>query len=683
VIPRAPAEPTRRAPAVRTGSARLPAVAISVPEALVGAAVLVVATVAWCSLLLADFHAHSLPAVAAGSVAVLAALGGVARFFGGRLRLYGDRATLVVLAIIGGLAGWMFFPGYHYGATDKDPGVYVAHGIAIAQTGSYSFHDEVLARVPGVISASPGARWPGVWVHDLATSTIVPQFYHLWPSLLGTAYDLGGWGALSAMTPLMSLLSVLALVVAVRRAFNLPTAALAGLLVATNMLQVWQAKYPTTESLAQLLFIGSLLGVVVALDTGWRPAAGLAGLLLGIGWLNRADTLLLIFVVTGVAAVLIVARRFDGRCWWFAAGFAVTAPHALWQAYAGARAYTIGNLVPDLPKVATVVLGLLAVAVVLRYALRRPAGGVVRLLRDPIWQRRLGLLVCVGAFALLVLGFLRPRLFGEGYINYPGRVLRSYDEQSLRRLSWFFTLPGFALMGLGIAVVALRRWSATAWALLIPFLLIFPVYAYKTRNSTRLMWWSRRYAPIVSPEFLVLVAVAIGFALMWRFRGRAWLRVPAILSAAALVAVFLGQSLPLRSHDEFGGAYALSARMARLSGGAKGVFLFQQGSCCFSPSTLLGAGLWLERDQYSALLPRDPAMFPAYVAKFERAFPDSPVFLVVGDADAATKPPDGLSLRPVQRVRTTLPFWEESDVHRPSEPLRPPLAYTVWRVAGT
>ncbi len=658
------------------------AAAISGPEALVGAAVLVVAAVAWCSLLLADFHAHSLPAVAAASVVLLAALGAVATFFGGRLRVYGDRATLAVLAVVGALAGWMFFPGYHYGVTDKDPGVYVAHGIAIAHTGSYSLHDEVLARVPGVISASPGARWPGVWVHDLATSTIVPQFYHLWPSLLGTAYDLGGWGALSAVTPLMSLLSVLALVVTVRRAFNLPTAAVAGVLVATNMLQVWQAKYPTTESLAQLLFTGSLLGVVVALDSGWRPAAGLAGLLLGIGWLNRADTLLLIFVATGVGAALVVARRFDGRCWWFAAGFAVTAPHALWQAYAGARAYTIANLVPDLPKVATVVLGLLAVAVVLRYALRRPAGGAVRLLADPIWQRRLGLLVCAGAFALLVLGFLRPRLFGAGYIDYLGRVIRSYDEQSLRRLSWFFTLPGFALMGIGIAVVALRRWSAPAWALLVPFLLIFPVYAYKTRNSSRLMWWSRRYAPIVSPEFLVLVAIAIGFALTWRFRGRALLRLPAILSAAALAAVFLMQSLPLRSHDEFGGSFALSASMARLSGGARGVFLFQQGPCCFSPRSLLGASLWLERDQYSALMPRDPALLPAYVQRFERAFPDSPVFLVLG-TDAGSTPPPPLPALPVQAVRTTLVLWEESDVHRPSKPVPVPIAYTVWRVAGT
>ena len=44
-----------------------------------------------------------------------------------------------------------------------------------------------------------------------------------------------------------------------------------------------------------------------------------------------------------------------------------------------------------------------------------------------------------------------------------GQRVRTFDELNLRRLSWFVTLPGFALFLAGVAVVALRRWRASAW----------------------------------------------------------------------------------------------------------------------------------------------------------------------------------------------------------------------------
>ena len=106
-----------------------------------------------------------------------------------------------------------------------------------------------------------------------------------------------------------------------------------GLLLATNMLEVWQAKYPSSEISAQMLFVGSLLGVVVALTTRWRPAAGMAGLLIGIGFLDRGDGVLLVLLGVAGLAAIIATRRWDGRATWFAVGLAVVLPHAFWQAY--------------------------------------------------------------------------------------------------------------------------------------------------------------------------------------------------------------------------------------------------------------------------------------------------------------------------------------------------------------
>ena len=51
----------------------------------------------------------------------------------------------VIAAIV--VAGAFFFlPGFHYAYADKDPGVYVAHGFAIAREGDVEIDDLVVQR---------------------------------------------------------------------------------------------------------------------------------------------------------------------------------------------------------------------------------------------------------------------------------------------------------------------------------------------------------------------------------------------------------------------------------------------------------------------------------------------------------------------------------------------------------
>ena len=77
-------------------------------------------------------------------------------------------------------------------------------------------------------------------------------------------------------------------------------------------------------------------------------------------------------------------------------------------------------------------------------------------------QLGIGTALLAAATALLVLGFLRPWLFEPMYTVMNGRRVRTYDEASLIRLSWFFTVPAFGLALGGLALVLLRRWRAAA-----------------------------------------------------------------------------------------------------------------------------------------------------------------------------------------------------------------------------
>jgi hypothetical protein len=607
-----------------------------------------------------------------------------------RPRLVPDPGGLAMIAGLALVAGLLFFPGFPYGAGDKDPGAYVEHGIAIARTGSYKLHDPVLdrSRIPRVALSSRGSRFPAMWIKDAATQTIVPQFYHLWPALLASGFRLGGFTGLVNMAPMCALLAVLAIALLVRRVFEaagrwagLVTGSLAGLLLATNMLEVWQAKYQASEAFTQVLVAGAMLGVAIAIRTGWGPAAAAGGLLLGLSFLARADSLLLVLIAVGAGCMLLAVGRFDRRAAWFFAGLAVTMPHALLQAYSFARSYSLGNGLPPLKLLVLLVAVPVALAVAIRFLLPQAGAFALRLVGTPRVQQWCGVALALVAGCLLVLALLRPLLFPPTYINYNGRIVRSYSEHSMIRLSWFFTLPGLALLWAGLALVALRRWRGVVWATVLPVLLLMPVYIVDPHNSSRLMWWNRRFVPVVLPGVVILIAIALAAGLLWS-SGR--LRWPLRLAAAALtvflLAVYLGQSLPLRHHHEFAGTFQTTEEIAATAGGRQGVFLWAPAGYMGAPS-LFGSPVWLQEGQISALIgnPADPA---AYVRSFVRGFPGHPVF-VVGQGTARPAHLDGLTLTPVKHLKRKLPMWQESDIGRPSHARAWGVDLTIWRVAGT
>ncbi|HVA61294.1 MAG TPA: hypothetical protein VNG13_12285 [Mycobacteriales bacterium] len=687
---------TGTAPAPRPEPARPPAgdraagteLELTLAEVVVVGLTIAVAVFAWMSLLLLDNHVGRLGWVSLTTVGALGLLFAIAALGGRRPRIRLDAGGLVVVAFVGLVAGVFFFPGFDYGATDKDPGAYVAIGAAFAHHASYSFPDTLARHVPGLVVQTIGTRFPAIFIqpHNL----VVPQFYHLWPALLAMANDVHGLGLEVQVAPFIGVLAACTFVLLLRRAVpgraSLPTAAVGGLLLATNMLEVWQAKYPTTEILAQLIFLSLLLCLVVSVRTGWRPAAGLAGMLLGIGWLERADMLLPVAVAVGVGAALVALRRWDSRCWWFAAGLGVTLPHALWQAYAGARAYTLGNGVPHLSVVVAGTVAAFALALLVR-AFRRASERLPVVLGRRSWQFGLGFALCAVALVLLVVGFLRPALFGANYGYYGTRLVRTYNEQNLHRLSWFLTLPGFAVAGLGLALVALRPWRASLWLPIVPFLLIAPIYVYDSRNSSRLMWWGRRYIPEVVPGLILLIAVALGAALVWRGRRGRLLAIPALAVIGFLLVTYVDQSRPLRHHNEFAGSFQVSAEIAATAGTRTGVYLFEFPAafrgCCATPEYLFGGAVWLERNQYAALLPTDPAADGAAVRRVVSGMPSNPVF-VVWSGTSEPSQINGVSLVRVRHITAELPMWEESYIHRPSRPRTPVLIdFTVWHVVGT
>lgn len=692
--PDGPADPGGVVGWLRSGFAFGPAgdERLGLAEAIVLAIGLLVVLVAWASLGLAQLGAHSLGGVAAVVLVALGALTALAWRAGLRPKVRVDRTGIVLVAGVAALAAFLSFPGFPYNVGDKDPGVYVLHGQAIAREGSVQVDDPVLeAELPHRV-VTPGARFPGIWIDPDEPTTITPQFFHLYPALLATADDLAGTAGLFNVNPALAVLSAAAVALAVRRAFGTTAGAIAGVLLATSMLQVWQAKYPTTEMLAQALFALALLSAALALRTRWGPLAGLAGLAASVTFLARPDGVILVLLAAGGGAAVVALRGWDARVGWLAAGLALPLPHALLQAYDWNEPYSRANDLPSAGLVLAALGALVVGATVWRLLVDRRARALVHRAADRLGggdreagvrrlQQVVGGGVALATFALLAFAALRPRLLGQDLFAYNDRTIRSYDEINLKRLGWFVTFPGLVVMWLGTVVVGLRRWRAVAWLVVVPGISLLPIYLWSARNSPRLMWWGRRFVPSVLVGIVVLVAVALAFAFAYRDRWWPAVRVAGALVLAGLVGTYLSQSLPLRDHREMAGSYSLVesiAAQAEAAGAEQGIFLWAKTDGPSDAGRDLGGALWFSQDQISALLPGEDA--DQTVDAYQEAFPGLPVFVVTSNDEPL--PPE-LADRAVDVQRTTalLPFWEESVTERPDEPGTPfGFDLTVYRI---
>lgn len=666
------------APQARSGRAR--------PELTIGEVVgltlaVAVAAVATASLALAQIGRHNgWTALGLGLIATLV-VAGVALALDGRPRLRVDAVEIVLLVVVTAAGLFFFLPGFHYEWDDKDPGVYVAHAFAIARTGDVWVDDPVLAHgiTPAVDQAG---RFPGIWFDERHPNQVTSQFFHQYSALLATADDIGGRGALFNLTPLMAVGSVVIIVLAARRAAGTLVAAVAGALIVTSMMQVWQAKFPSTEILAQLLLGGAVLAAVLAIARCSAGAGLVAGLLTGVSFLARPDGFLYPVMAVGIVGLALAADRFDVRSWAVLGGLAVTLPYAYWNAYVERIDYTRSNAVPGMGLLTAALAGLLVAGLLARYprraiARRWPALDLAHPDELPRKLRlAVGIVASVAVAAALVVLFFREDLLGQDYryLVFTKSVERSYQELNTRWLSFFVTVRGLLVMAFGFGVLMLRRWRAALFIMVVPGMALLFLYLWDARVSMRLMWWVRRFVPAGVPVIALLIAIAIGWALT---RRSVVVKVVGALVGLSLIVEYGHTSLPLRHHDEMAGSADLAAHIAGFAGGKQAVFLFPPGHDIFGIDRNAPGIVWFVHDQIAARLPAEPAM--ADVEQYRRAFPDKAVFVV----DEGTGLPGELPASRFAHVGTVaghLRYWEESRTARPSRGLVRELGATVWRL---
>ena len=533
--------------------------------------------VAWVALLLAEIgqlHLSLLAALLAAAVIGLAVQTRLART--GRPAVPAARAGIRGVAAFGAvtvLAAALYFPAYDSFVFGDDASVYLSFGRKVAETGRLVFDDPLLHEIPAearedlFLNRQPQdmtgryARFPGGFlIADIDDPDVTAGFSPLFPVLTALFHAALPERGAPPVTPLFAVLSIGGLLLVGAHVGGIRTGLLAAALLAVSLPQIWFARYPVPDVLAQFFVVAGLLALLAAFrdERPWLAAA--AGGLFGLACFAKVDMIVLLTVTLAAFAAWRLLRRpaAGGRCsaYLFAASGVMLAHNLLhyllfpshYTRYVEellTRSFLFGLLEQS------AVLAVLLAAVLLAFAALAVA--VAR------WWGFTGA-AARQAGGFLLVGLLAAYAFNYAWTN-PGRF-----PDTLVWLSWYLSWPVLALSA--AAVVWLLRSGMAGQAnqgLSFLLLLVGVVglhYLYDPLEDGDHIWSMRRFVPVVLPGLLLILAAAANRVIEWIY---AEYRTAATIAAGLVLVGLLGRpSLAVAGMPLWGGALDRSAELARV-----------------------------------------------------------------------------------------------------------------------
>ena len=630
-----------------------------------------ISIVAWLTLVLAELGWFRvwliLPIIA------LAAFGAVRDAVAtGRAAARRGRVTLPSVLGFGLLlllCGVLFLPPFEAVVSGGDATVYVGFGRQIAETGRLEFEDDLVRQLPPDVRAElfdnrirgdatgDYARFPGGFqIPDIGDPSVTAGFSPLFPVLTALFYDLSSVRGALHVAPVFAMLSVGALLLVAAHFAGWRYGWLAVVLTLAAMPQVWFARLPVPEMVAQWLVLSGLLAWVVALRDRaprWAFAVVLLGVALVayVAWRllarpERGDLGIKYFPYLLVSFGLLLLHNFTHYLL-FASHYRPYVEFLIERSYQRTLLEASGAV--------QIVIGVLAVLAVL--------GTVMVLLRRSARDRELagGL-----ALATLVVGYA---------VNYA--VMRTGRlEDTAAWLSWYLSWPLLLAGAAALVWLAAGRASRDPGATLVAALLavVGLHYLWDPLEPSVHIWAMRRFVPVVLPLLMLTVSMGVAAGLdrvSPVFRG--WAATAAGLLLVALVA---RPTLALAGEPIWRGTVAqLDEFASRFPPGAVVVT---------SPAlagTHLSTSLAYLHDIDTVLiqhpLPAAPLLERAITGWLASG---RPVFLAFAAGDALQFPAPSLSLTEPRPASIELPMLEITRNRAPATVHRPRIGMQVWRM---
>ncbi len=576
----------------------------------------------------------------------------------------------------------IFFPPYETFVWASDSSVYLGLGAEIARNDGFELHDPLLGEIELPARAEIFRNWTtvdatgahvrlpgGFAIPEITEPTVVAGFSPVFPALLAVAYDFMGARAMPWVAPIFGTLAMVALLLLGCRLGGTVAGVGAAALTTVAMPQVWFARFPMPEIVAELFVLAALLALWRALADDQPLSGALAGMLLGIAALGKLE--LAPIVAVALATFLGVRLLTTGR--WFSRTY-------LWMS--GAFATLMGYMVFHYL--------LLPTHYTLFVRQRIASNRVGAAIQSFGWGRFVVVVAAVGIIAIIALWRLggehrarldRPRWWGAAVLvavgayflsgtNAPGGantvgVIAGLDA-AVRWLGWYLPWPfGATLIAASIAAAGLswRRQpkrvmppEGETLAFVIVLILVAGLHVFRVPDSNEHIWRMRWFVPVVIPGLTLLTATLTATVSQRLWPGRGALAAAVVL-AALTVAVAL-PSRPLLGQSLWEGSFRAGDEIAAR---------LPEGSVVLMGADLAGTHLatalnYIHGVRTIVLRPGAITMLGDLITAWIEN--DRPVFLITGEQMFSFYAP-ALSLAEIDRRVLALPILERTTDRRP------------------
>jgi hypothetical protein len=418
-----------------------------------------------------------------------------------------DAALGVVVALIAVAALW-YQPSFEQVAGGRDPVTYMVSGIHTARSGSWVVDDEVVRSIGEELREvllGPdqretyghwSARFLGWYLMDPDTGRVVPQGLPLYPAAIAIGYLLGGVHVAVRVTTILAIAAVIGLFFLGRRLLNTAVGITAAALLLVSPAQVWFSRFANAETIAQVLVILGLYGLVMHRRHRLWAYGLLAALAFGLSWQAHILMVWLALPLVGIFVADLLRGRVDSvsvAAFWvplFLLGvqalliYVTVTTAYLWGVYSTLK-WSLGAIVPA-------VVGAVLILVMAAYWGRRrtvAADGAVVTTERVGWGRTVtAAAVVVGA--------------ASGYVIRP-MVSDAWAADSVQRLTLAVSLAAFVFAVSGVAALLLdrRRGDVTLCVLAVALGIIVPIL-WHPGIQPPLMWSLRRYQTFLPLVYL-------------------------------------------------------------------------------------------------------------------------------------------------------------------------------------
>lgn len=428
---------------------------------------------------------------------------------------------LGLFAILTTAAALVFRP-FEWIVGGRDPGVYFNTAAQIALNGSILAHDQLMAALPETsfsslyIAVKPscqvtlyGVQHLGFYIYDAPKGFVVPQFLHLFPSVMAIFYAAGGPTAALLLTPLLSLISIATVYALTRQISGWGAAIATGLLLVFNFAEIYFSRGPYPEILMQLLIFAAILAIIQMLDgrevrfyaVVFALAVGGLTITKEEGWVSAL--LLVGFVAYTIGRPLITRRFTIPVSVLVGLGvYSAISSFIFWRRYLDdtIRGILYGHISPCQLPIQTFAIITTGLALLIPVALlfgvflsRFSLGRLVSLRRTRLRKElTAGLMISLTGIFLYAY-----------YIRPSGDITN--NSWNLIKIGWYVgNMPGLVGGLLGIVLLLMKDWRRNKFVLAV--FLAYSLFLANAFIFPDQPWWARRFIAGIIP----LVAIGVG-----------------------------------------------------------------------------------------------------------------------------------------------------------------------------